>query len=116
MRSLQEIFNVAIDAGVYYPHYGGTAECGAYRSEFMCNALHSISGSFGVELITDAEYEYAVAEIQAYIREYTEDDCTLCMILKEQGKPYNFEARLAIYKDWANRPRWEHTNANTDQV
>lgn len=110
IRPMQKLLNIAIETGTYHPEYG-TAECGAHRSEFMCIALKTVSN---IGLITDAEYAYAVDEIQAYIREYTEDYYTLCMVLEDQGKPNNFEARLAIYKDWANRPRWERNNADAD--
>lgn len=104
-RPIQEVFDAVINAGVYYPTSTGRAECGAYRSEFMCNALNNASGSFGAELITDAEYAAAIAEINAYIETYGPVvEHTLGCALRGRGLPHDFEARLAIYKDWANRP------------
>lgn len=93
-RTLQEIFNVVIDKGYY-------KEFGVRGSSFMCNALF---GAYCADVITRKEHDKALDAIGNYIDKYT-SDITLKSALINLNRPYNFSDRLAIYRNWKNRPR-----------
>ncbi len=94
-KTTQEVFNIVIDKGYY-------AECilvSPGKSYFMCIAL---TLAYDNGHITTKEYNTALAEIDAYIDSPTTS--VLKNYLIERDLYYSFNDRLAIYKDWANRP------------
>lgn len=85
--NVQDVFNRVIDAGFY-----------SKASDWMCLSLvDAIDGGF----ISASEYRQARGEIRAYLS-YRHP--TLEGALKANGLPSDFEFRLAIYRDWVNRP------------
>lgn len=94
-RSVQQIFNVVIDEG-FYTNYYESEMC----SNLMCVAL---SCAYHKKLITRAE----CLKAKAAIREYLGDDYMfLQQFLQDNGYYFSFAARVTIYKDWENRPRF----------
>lgn len=101
-RTLQEVFNVVLDAGLYgagKPHY------------FMCNALKRAAGYQGhAPIITEAEYRCAKRSIWLYLRLLAghsgESSHTLASAL---GVYDDWRQHLptleGIYRNWAKRPR-----------
>jgi len=88
-RSVQEIFDAVIDGGFY-----------TERKDAMCISLWSacLEG-----VISKKEKEIASRAIRAYLEEYVFLDTKL----HNNGLPYEFSDRLAIYRSWANRPSLE---------
>ena len=93
MRTTQEIFDVVIDEGFY-----GRDEYG-----FMCNALKR---AYTVGSITPTECTDALIDIAKYLNAYP----TLESLLVKSELPCAFPDRLAIYRNWANRPQLKGTN------
>lgn len=97
MRTIQEIFNVVIDAGHYHQHGR------------MCPALVL---AHEYRLITTEEYYLAVTEIRQYLCDLAEEEdyfsdrvhADLVDALRSAGFAFRFEDRLAIYQKWADRP------------
>lgn len=88
MKTTQEILNAAIASG----HYRKESP-----APQMCLSLFN-AWEHGV--ITYKEYKQAVIEIQDYIR-----GCAfLATALAVNGLHSDRPSRLAIYKDWENRP------------
>lgn len=86
-RSVQEIFDAVIDGGFY-----------TEREDLMC---FSLGGACFEGVISKKEREIAAGSIQSYLRPYYSLESKLsCYDL-----PNKFPNRLAIYRDWANRPR-----------
>lgn len=89
-RDVQTIFNIVIESG----HYNED------NLDWMCGSLKHCRHD---GLISQLEVDIAVNEIEAYL------DTAECAFLRtglwQSGLPYNFADRLAIYKDWANRPK-----------
>lgn len=85
--SVQETFDKVINAGIYASNSIG----------LMCYALLEAACD-GV--ISKEEMKAAKAEI----KEYLGANGSLGGKLLFNNMPYTFEHRLAIYKDWANRP------------
>lgn len=88
MRTIQEIFNAVIDNGYYED---------SEVKQFMCISLNAACKA-GV--ITYEECYEATDLINDYIGEWF----FLEFALFNNGLPYDFESRLAIYRDWASRP------------
>lgn len=103
-KVVQQIFNAVIAAGYYSEHEVYDAgEISAYgpgdKRDFMCGALR-IALHFGV--ISAGKYVLAKKAVSLYMDQ--SDRAYLESALKEAGMPSSFEYRLALYKDWANRP------------
>ena len=100
MRPIQEIFNLVIDEGLYAL---------SFCQEYMCDALAEAHGGLDEPLITKQELLAAMDEIETYLRKPYEDFpppfFSLEHALAYNELPHNWEARLAIFKDWENRPR-----------
>lgn len=88
MKSVQEVFNLAISLN-YYRDVG--------KDEFMCLALETMLEQ---EIITAREYLKAKKEINDYKGGFL----TLRNRLTAAGLPSRFEDRLTIYKNWADKP------------
>ena len=103
-RTVQEVFNVVLDAGLY----------GADKPyHFMCNALSCAVGNYGhPPIITQAEYGRAKHSIQRYLRRlvahrYWYPD-TLVGALGLSSCPdwhQHLPTLEGIYRNWAKRPR-----------
>lgn len=108
MRSIQEIFDKVIRAGLYddfhqEPELYKTVEIdgeeyAAYP--YMCNALASAECA-GV--ITESERMLAQEAIDAYLD--PTDRAYLINALYVNGLPNEFEDRLKIYNNWEKRPK-----------
>lgn len=82
---VQNIFNKIMDAGLY-------------QGNLMCFSLaNAVAGS----VITEKEYLTAKAAIEMYIC----GAVTLGVALVHNGLPHEISDRIAVYKDWANRPK-----------
>ena len=88
-RSVQEIFDAVIDAGFYTVY-----------TDFMCFSLRRAC-SKGV--ISVKEMEIAWCAIDEYLGGYA----FLESKLYYYNLPYEFYDRLAIYRNWSNRPSFE---------
>jgi len=99
MKNLQEIFNQAIDLGYYQGHRGKI---------YMCFALSDMRED---SVISAWECFRARRKIKQYMYEIDHAKsgysyaCTLELSLHRRGLPCEDNDRLAIYKDWKNRPR-----------
>lgn len=104
MRSMQEILDVVFAHGYYAPRseiYGSLAKY-AYpgnRSWFMCDCLNYARDD---KRITEEERTFARGEIREYIGGYS----WMETFLEWKGCASSFTDRLAIYKNWDNRPRF----------
>lgn len=109
-RPIQEIFDIVIESGCYGEHEyykpindDDLQSDDCYWSEdvrdFMCGAL---SVAYYRELISSMEMDQTKSEIQKYLR--SANRAYLSSALRRAGLPHDFNAKLAIYKDWANRP------------
>jgi hypothetical protein len=83
--NVQEIFNKVIEAGLYNEKDG-----------LMC---HSLKVAARQGTITAEEFIAAKGDIQSYLKGFG----SLGGFLDYKGRPYSFEARFAVYKDWANK-------------
>jgi hypothetical protein len=92
MRSVQAIFNVVVLNGFYPKKVNGK-----YDNDYMCNALYD---TWTHHNITSDEYGLAMGAI----KEYLGDFYTLYEALKTNGLPATASDRLAIYKNWVDRP------------
>lgn len=96
MMDVQEIFNRVIDGGFYQGGY----DYNNY-SDLMCISLFQARNK-GV--ITPDEDKYAENVIKNYLNDWS--GCVqLYNVLKNNALENSFKARLAIYKDWDNRPK-----------
>lgn len=92
-RSIQEIFNVVIEEGFYK----------STSRSLMCSA---IVDAFDAGVISLKEKDAAHEAIRDYLAQTGEyDPIFLKSAFFLSGLPYSFEDRLAIYKDWENRPK-----------
>ena len=97
MSDVQEIFNRVITRGYYSLH----------SDSAMCNSITSarIRGDVSAD-----ECLLAKEQIDKYL---LPTDCAyLQKALEKAGLPNTIEARTAIYKDWANRPKLLQEQAN----
>jgi hypothetical protein len=99
MRTIQQTFDAVIAAG----HYIETCVSGV-SSEFMCNAIRH-AGYHGT--ITEADGRKALRSIEQYmcVALGAARGRTLYDALLDNGKCTEFKDRLAIYQNWAKRPR-----------
>lgn len=88
MSDVQAIFDKVIASGRYAEGI----------TTFMCTAL---SLCLNHNLLTHGEVLIAKNEIDSYLGGYH----TLGRALEDNGLPYFPKDRLAIYKDWENRPK-----------
>lgn len=88
-RSVQEIFDAVIDAGFY-----------TERTEWMCSSLRA---AYFNGVISVKEMEIAGCAIYEYLGGYV----FLETKLYHHDLPYEFPDRLAIYRNWSNRPSFE---------
>ena len=102
-RTVQEVFNVVLDAGLY----------GAGKQYvFMCNALKRAAGHYGdAPIITQAEYGRAQRSILKYLRLLAAHNTGYSDTLASALGFYtgDWRQRLpmleGIYRNWAKRPR-----------
>lgn len=87
MKTVQEIFDLVINARYYNE-----------TEDLMCL---SIAYAKNRELITEGECQSALNEIDNYLGNVV----SLRFFLLCHGEDPSFERRLAIYKDWENRPK-----------
>lgn len=93
-RTIQQIFNKVIKEG-YYPRGGKHPSF-----QYMCAALQY---SAGAKVITGDEATKAKKSISKYLE--PTGKTTLAAALRGTNAILNtVEERLAIYKDWKNRP------------
>ena len=104
-RTVQEVFNVVLDAGLYG---AGKPYC------FMCNALSCAVGNYGhPPVITPAEYKRAKHSIQRYLQslaahrgEYSDSLISaLGLYTAYPGWHQHLPTLEGIYRNWAKRPR-----------
>ena len=103
-RTVQAVFNVVLDAGLY-----GDGK----PYVFMCNALKYAVGHYGhTPIITPAEYRRAARSIQRYLRVlaghrdgYSDTLVSaLGLYLGEDWRRY-LPFLEGVYRNWAKRPR-----------
>lgn len=105
MRKLQEIFDVVIAAKIYPRRVG---DC-LISSDYMCIALQSSACG-----LTQCEVNKALVSIGKYISVYHNKRVhTLFKALEVNNKPNSTLAMLAIYKNWAKRPKLERFTNET---
>lgn len=92
MNNVQAVFDKVIAAGIYDENSKAFA--------LMCLAL---SYAYDKKVITLDEMLLAKKEINSYLMPFG----SLAGMLAFNKRPWDFESRLAIYKDWANRPRFK---------
>ena len=87
MRTIQEIFNAAIDCDDYYS-----------RRKLMCWALQH-AADLGV--ITEDECEFATEQVKGYLQDW---------VVLHHALDYSQSkvTPLEVYRDWANRPTLKH--------
>lgn len=81
----QNVFNKIIDAKKYH-------EC-----SLMCFCVRASNTSFLTKL-------WVRRSIRKYLKTLSPDADTLQYALRVAGLPSDYKSRLAIYKDWKNRP------------
>ena len=102
-RTVQEVFNVVLDAGLYgagKPYY------------FMCNALSCAVGNYGHSpIITQAECGRARRSIQRYLQLLAgcgglySDSLVSALGLYNGDWQQHLPTLEGIYRNWAKRPR-----------
>lgn len=104
-RTVQEVFNVVLDAGLY----GADKPC-----QFMCNALSYAMGNYGhAPIITRAEYTRAKRSIKRYLRVLADrrglysDSLVSALGLYAAGSDWQQHLPIleGAYRNWAKRPR-----------
>lgn len=93
-RTVQEIFNVVIKNNLYSIESGNV---------HMCVALYDASV---YNIISTEDYYKAKESIKNYLGSIA----FLSTKLEYLNRPSDFEARLAIYKNWKARPRTKLKN------
>ena len=103
-RTVQEVFNVVLDAGLY----------GAGKPyAFMCNALKCAVGNYGrPPIITQAEYGRAQRSILKYLRSlaahrdgYSDTLASALGLCTGVYWHQHLPTLEGIYRNWAKRPR-----------
>lgn len=102
-RTVQEVFNVVLDAGLY----------GADKPyQFMCSALPFAVGDYGhAPIITPAECRRAKRSIRRYLQLLADHrgayaDCLVSALGLYNGNWRQHIPTLeGIYRNWAERPR-----------
>jgi hypothetical protein len=103
-RNVQQIFNKVIKSGIYKDTDFEGADSEGASSRYMCLAL---SRAKFVGVITKEDCDKASFAIDSYLRPAS--FVTLRGVLSYMDLPCDFSARLAIYKDWKNRPTLKPT-------
>lgn len=103
--NIQEIFDKVVEGEFYGPKsLNDFGDC-IVTSRFMCVAL-SIADRHGA--ISRDEQILAKREVDEYLKSACEGcELNLEYALHLYGLPSDYQARLAIYKDWNNRPALE---------
>lgn len=105
MRSIQDIFNAVIEAGLYSHDTNQTVMVnGRWFTVDNCMCF-SVASAINAKLISEDEGRLAYKEIDGYIGCYS----FLRSALMVNTLPHDFHSRLAIYRDWANRPTLSQT-------
>ena len=94
MKPVQEIFNIVINHGHFKSHFEI-----ARTSPYMCISL-DIAALHGV--ITKPEAHMATSAINEYLEPTGWG--SLEATLQQSDLPNNFERRLRLYRNWADRP------------
>ena len=102
-RTVQEVFNVVLDAGLYgagKPHY------------FMCSALKCAVGDYGhAPIITPTESARARRSIELYLRMlsghigHRADTLATALGIYNNTWRQHLPTFEGIYRNWAKRPR-----------
>lgn len=102
-EDMQRILNLAIDSGAYGPvnNYDTRGDYDKDQSSSMCDAIYTAHMK---RLISYDEYARATRTIAKWLSNSKSGRAYLEATLMDFGMPYEFEDRLKIYKDWANRP------------
>jgi hypothetical protein len=95
-KEVQLVFDKVIKAGLYIP----TDSCSDTSKNYMCNSLKQ---AFNVGVITFDELVLARSSIRAYLDSPLQ---TLYSFLKTHHYPTEAKTRLAVYTNWAKRPRF----------
>lgn len=74
---------------------------GGFYNEKMCLMCDALNHASANGAIVPEEFHLARAEIRSYLGGFG----SLGGFLDFKGQPYEFADRLAIYKDWANKPK-----------
>lgn len=94
-KTIQQVFDLAIETGAY-----------DFDNRYMCHAIDTLAVQ---GLIADHESIKVKTAINKYIGQVIYEDgskvISLHSALSIRKIPNDFYDRLAIYKDWANRPR-----------
>lgn len=104
MRTIQEIFDIAMVEGGYRP----VGRRKIWVGEGMCAALKR---AWVARHLDFDEYSEALEEVEGYLKELAGDkiarpeDHFLTTVLRAAGLPYGERVQRRIYRDWANRPR-----------
>lgn len=104
MRTIQEIFDLAITKAGYRP----VGRSNNWFGKGMCAALKRARSEGHIDAV---EYSDAIDEIEWYLKELAggelprPEDHFLSTVLRAAGMPYDERVQRRIYKDWANRPR-----------
>lgn len=70
------------------------------QHNLMC---HSLKAAARLGIITKDEFVFANTEIRKYLGGFG----SLGGLLGNKEQDWSFTARLAIYKDWANKPKFK---------
>lgn len=100
-RTVQQLFDAVIDGGFYSEDYSRYDEP-CPPSAWMCCAVISANKA---KCITSAEAEKMRRAIHRYMGSLFIGAGTLSTALRNAHQPAGFNDRLAIYRDWKNRPR-----------
>lgn len=91
--NVQDVFNKVIDSGFYSEH----------DVQLMCHALRQAEAA---SIISKEEHQLGKKEIISYLSGFG----SLGGLLDNKNHPWDFQSRLSIYKDWANRPSLKKEN------
>lgn len=110
MRTVQEIFNLAIESGAYANAEKYDEDGYVKSSRYMCIAVEYLARTYK---ITAEEYEMTKQAIENYLKGFY----SLASALIASRFSYKYEATLAIYEDWNSKPKltvsfeqWEAQN------
>lgn len=87
--NVQQVFDTVILKGFYNDHH-----------TLMC---HSLKAAARHGIISKDEFVLADSEIRKYLGGFG----SLGGLLSNKEQDWSFAARLAIYKDWANKPKFK---------
>jgi hypothetical protein len=96
----QVVFNKVIESGRYKSAFDH-----AVGSPFMCLALQY---AYKDQIISSSEYCLARRCVTSYLGGL-DDSTSLACKLRQNNLAYSFDARLHIYKNWAQRPQFKES-------